>query len=1032
MHHNNWLTIGEIINLIKKPIASYADQVVKGFHVKLSHNLARFGKCTTPGDCLKKKKPHDLCHSCKGWYQELASSHRNTNKPQIKWRQNCDTSKWPDDAWEVAKFFMSTLGNNKTTVKDADSTYLSSLLNVLEWMSDVAFGGARRVDVNLVEHLRSKVRNGWAHAPKQEMTDQKLNNAFQIATKFLDDLNKVVSIKEVKKCIEDIQFLKANGLTNVIEAELNNLLLLRQELCGDVTKMKEEIKSLKEDQNSEKEAIQEHEIKLKSLEDFREECRLRMEDFQKWKESQEAKNIQETEQSIPKSCLPEKLATFTARDTEVGKIMSFLEEKGSGIVSIVGGPGFGKSAIAVEVSHRLSEQHGIPVNFLYLSTVSTIDEVIYRLCHDVRVYPGEDPKSSLISWLRNIKEKVVLVMDNIEQLLEDEEKRSKFNDLMRLLHNNSEQRLQIITTSRAVFSIADLSTKMISVNEMDSDSSMELLRKFSRNEKMDDVYFHEMANLCGHVPLALCIAASRIQDFEDPNELITYLKEQPMEVLKAPESNQYVQKTIKMSFQMLSNEDEKSFVRLSLFDGNFDRDAAKEIIDRNKLATQDFLKNLISHSLLQRSDGRYSIHLLIKRFLTDYDQFEEEMGKAQELMVEYFLKKCHSLTLKSYSKDGFNDARESLKKDAHNVEEILKVCQAQTQTSNIIECLARSDIYKSSSRFFYNFVRNVLPQKVIKDFLQYCVELAKNRNQLAISMNFQCILADQEGHRSRWNESSEYVKRMEKIKKEFDANEEVFKIDNALLSYYFYSYGRYLFNTAKKAAPPSRPDLLRQADDYLQKSLGLRHDQAQLPLEKVDEGISIIQLGRIRKACAVIEHHNKNTEKRESEMEKARSNFQKALALTKDLLGDHELTSTCHKVLGDLFLRWRKNDLALASYEDALELREKLLINSSESMAYLLRNYGWSLFYLRRFDESVKQLNKARNIAEKLAEQNEPTFCKANVYYELAKLFNCWKPCCQEAVSYARKAIEMSDFLSKIDLAKMEIIVEKGEKTPSK
>ena len=132
-------------------------------------------------------------------------------------------------------------------------------------------------------------------------------------------------------------------------------------------------------------------------------------------------------------------------------------------------------------------------------------------------------------------------------------------------------------------------------------------------------------------------------------------------------------------------------------------------------------------------------------------------------------------------------------------------------------------------------------------------------------------------------------------------------------------------------------------------------------------------------------------------------------------------------------VRWRKpNDLALASYEDALELCKKLLIDSSEFMVYLLKNCGWCLSYLGRFDESVQQLNKARDIAEKLAERNEPTSCKANVYQNLAKLFNYWKPYCQEATFYARKAIEMQEFLSKIDLAKMQIIDEKGEETPSK
>ena len=101
-------------------------------------------------------------------------------------------------------------------------------------------------------------------------------------------------------------------------------------------------------------------------------------------------------------------------------------------------------------------------------------------------------------------------------------------------------------------------------------------------------------------------------------------------------------------------------------------------------------------------------------------------------------------------------------------------------------------------------------------------------------------------------------------------------------------------------------------------------------------------------------------------------------------------------------------------------------------MVYLLKNCGWCLSYLGRFDESVQQLNKARDIAEKLAERNEPTSCKATVYHDLAKLFNYWKPCRQEAIFYARKAIEIQDFLHKIALEKMQKILEKGEETPSK
>ena len=172
--------------MVKRPVAAYADDIVKKFHVKLCEPL---GQCTNPTNCQSKKKPNDLCHSCNGWYQKLATSHRNGNKSQIKWHQNCDASKWSVDPWEVAKFFMSALGDNKSHVKNTEPTDLSSLLNVLEWMMDVAFGGCRRVDLNLVKDLRSKVRNAWAHASNQEMTDAVLKQAFEIANKFLADLD---------------------------------------------------------------------------------------------------------------------------------------------------------------------------------------------------------------------------------------------------------------------------------------------------------------------------------------------------------------------------------------------------------------------------------------------------------------------------------------------------------------------------------------------------------------------------------------------------------------------------------------------------------------------------------------------------------------------------------------------------------------------------------------------------------------------------------------------------------------------------
>ena len=98
---------------------------------------------------------------------------------------------------------------------------------------------------------------------------------------FSQILTKVFPDEETKKCMTEIQFLQANGLTNVTEAELKNLVLLRRELGGDVSQMKEEIRSLKQDQHSDIVVIRENEKTLKNLEGFSKECCSRMEDFQK-------------------------------------------------------------------------------------------------------------------------------------------------------------------------------------------------------------------------------------------------------------------------------------------------------------------------------------------------------------------------------------------------------------------------------------------------------------------------------------------------------------------------------------------------------------------------------------------------------------------------------------------------------------------------------------------------------------------------------------------------------------------------------
>ena len=615
--HENWLTVSELIRSVQKPICIYVDKIVKAFHGKLCNDLHSIGKCRSTDDCNKEIDDRKLCISCIRWFKELKDSHEKGKNPS--WHKNCESARWSEDHWEMAKYFMPALGSNLSTVKDAESTDLSSLLNVLEWMKDAAFLGKTRVNVDLVRKLRSQVRNTWAHAPQQELTDDEKTEGFSIATDFLKDLENVCPNTENLNCLEHLAHLNINGVTNVVECELQSLLLQRH-LLDDI---KEEITNMRVERSSDKSVIEELQQKLTRLERALNECSRKMCDFEKFKENinkqfnnfaEELKsfcdipddiheirdsigqirddlrkiNEQQIEERDPTSCLPDKLIMFTGREAEIQKVMTFLADKNNAVVSLHGGPGFGKTAIAIEVSHKLDEDPTIPVVFSQLAAATNEDEMIRQLCLDVGVNHEDDPKQSFMLWLKNIKRKVIFVMDDIDNLLEKD--RSRLYDFIRLMRKNSN--CQIITTSRSSYSIPNLSIGSADVGEMEGKACMELLRKQCRQQ--DDRFLQRMAELCGNIPLAMCIAGSLFEDFRDSDELLQDLEKQPMKTLECPESDQYINRAINMSYEMCSDEEQETLVRLSVFEGSFNEDAVEVVIEKNKSYTRRFLKKLSS------------------------------------------------------------------------------------------------------------------------------------------------------------------------------------------------------------------------------------------------------------------------------------------------------------------------------------------------------------------------------------------------------------------------------------------------------
>ena len=601
----------------------------------------------------------------------------------------------------------------------------------------------------------------------------------------------------------------------------------------------------------------------------------------------------------------------------------------------------------------------------------------------------------MIFRLKNIKMKVILVMDDIENLLE-EKYRSAFDDFIRLLRKNSN--CQIITTSRSSYLIPELSIGSVDVGEMEGKQSIELLRK--QCPEQNERFLRRLAELCGNIPLAMCIAGSLVDDFEDSNELLQDLEEQPMETLKCPESNRYVKRAIDVSYEKCSKDEQETFVRFSVFEGSFSEDAAKAVIDKTKPDTRCLLKKLFRRSLIkQPTKHRYSIHLLIKRFLKDKQKSGDEEGerarteamRAEVLMVGYYLEFGYQLTMKSYSKDGYKDNREALKQEASNIQNVLNICcQQENQTS--ANCLTRSKIYTTSARLFSVFIRTIIPGPIVDEFLERCSNLAKERDQNAIKINFDCLLADRERSKlmDKSNEHSKehFISTIQKIKEEFEAHYEELKQDKSLCAYYHYQYGRYLSFISRNHKNKKRLNLENQAREQLEESLKLNETLTDTPEGKADKIFSLLRLGTQSKFISTAEHSQKNTKEAHEAFDQAEKYYRDAIELSKVNLGEHQLTSWCHKNLGDLFLTTRKKlDQAEEMYKFARNMLEKLGLDATERYVLLLKNLGICLSLANRANDAIEVLERAREIADELAESNKPNECTLKVYRSLADCF---------------------------------------------
>ncbi len=325
--------------------------------------------------------------------------------------------------------------------------------------------------------------------------------------------------------------------------------------------------------------------------------------------------------------LPNAKPDFIGRDQDMKILLEVLDFSNNSFrfVNIIGPPGFGKSALAINIGHtmlaRRTKVHYINlIDFPEKNFKQVLAEKI--LINDDNNVEKSATFENLVKWGRRKRwwSNCLIILDNCDDSIEEQKEDFYYAIDTLLLHSGSN--LKLLTTSREAIYHPD-SHFVHRVHPIDVESACQML-ELRNPSLLNDSEKTVIANLTGEVPLALKIVGALLSNrIHSVTEIIENLKEQPISALSPHElwSSMQLNVSISLSYNYLDQNVQNVGRYLAFFPGSFDLLTAVGTLDPlTKLGVISQIKlslnKLVQLSLLEYEEKshRYHYHKLIKDY----------------------------------------------------------------------------------------------------------------------------------------------------------------------------------------------------------------------------------------------------------------------------------------------------------------------------------------------------------------------------------------------------------------------------------
>jgi predicted ATPase/DNA-binding XRE family transcriptional regulator len=331
---------------------------------------------------------------------------------------------------------------------------------------------------------------------------------------------------------------------------------------------------------------------------------------------------------------------LVGRDDEILRIRALLLESATRLVTLTGGPGVGKTALAIAAARQIAGEFGDRAFFIEFAALpdAALVPTKIALALDVRYVQNQSVTASLAAAIA--ESPILLVFDNFERVV------AAAPMVAELLA--AAPSLKVLVTSRMPLRLS--TERVVKVGQLSPAFTIRLLLDRVRvsapefEPALHDPDLERLAGALGGVPLAIELAAPLLRT-ASLAELVSRL-EHPLDVLDA------MRDSIAWSYGLLGPDEQRLLRRLAVFDGPFTESAAHRIGGSDESGKTPFdtlraISTLIDHGLVGVSDDgaeeiEFDLHPLVCEYAKEALDREHENDAAHLSLTDYCTDLVHA------------------------------------------------------------------------------------------------------------------------------------------------------------------------------------------------------------------------------------------------------------------------------------------------------------------------------------------------------------------------------------------------------